>query len=219
VQEIVRGVHHFQQTTFGTYKELYERLSHAQAPDALFITCSDSRVSPTHITHSEPGKLFLLQAAGNIVPPFGPHPGGEAATIEYALEVLGVHDIIVCGHSDCGALKALMKPPEALKHLPAVSALLGLGETTRRVMQQCYPDLQGAELLDTATKEHVLVQIENLQTHPSVRARLRDGRLRLHGWMYYIGTGEVLAFDAKTGQFEPLTSPEERPSEGAVSPP
>ena len=214
MQDIVKGVHQFQQTTFGTYKELYERLSHAQAPDALFITCADSRLSPTFITHSEPGRLFLLRTAGNIVPPFGLHPGGEAATIEYALEVLNVHDIIVCGHSDCGALKALMKPPETLKHLPAVSALLNLAETTRRVMQQCYAHLEGDALIDTAIKEHVLVQIENLQTHPSVRARLRDGRLRLHGWMFYIGTGEVLAFNAKTGQFEPLALPEDETPKG-----
>lgn len=209
MKSLIQGVHRFQNEVFGNQKELFEHLAHGQTPHALFITCSDSRINPAMITQANPGEIFIMRNAGNIVPPFGLHPGGEAATIEYAVEVLGVNDIIVCGHSDCGAMKALVKPLDTYREMPAINAWLNMAETTRRIMKTCHPDLEGEEAQDVAVKENVLGQIENLQTHPSVRARMREGTLLLHGWMYYIKTGEVQAFDPVAQTFKHLPGPDE----------
>src|SRR5690349_13003440 len=131
MQRIVRGVHKFREKVFGNQKEFFERLAaKQQTPDALFITCSDSRVDPNLLTQTEPGTLFLLRNAGNIVPPYGSAYGGASATIEYALAVLGVRHVIVCGHSHCGAMKALLRP-ESVHDLPAVAQWFRYAEATR----------------------------------------------------------------------------------------
>jgi hypothetical protein len=110
MQKLITGVHDFQNRVFDKHRELFERLSQGQNPEALFITCSDSRINPNMITQTEPGDLFILRNAGNIVPPFGATNGGEAGTIEFAVSALGVRDIIVCGHSLCGAMKGHIRP-------------------------------------------------------------------------------------------------------------
>ena len=110
MQKLVNGVHHFQQNIFSSQRELFERLANGQNPETLFITCSDSRIDPNLLTQTDPGELFILRNAGNIVPAYGAANGGEAATIEYAVAVLGVKDIIICGHSQCGAMKGLLQP-------------------------------------------------------------------------------------------------------------
>ena len=142
MRELVAGIHRFQRGVFGRQKDLFARLSARQDPDALFITCSDSRIVPTLLTQTAPGDLFILRNAGNIVPPYGPLHGGEAATIEYAIEALGVKDIIVCGHTHCGAMKALLDPAE-LDLLPATRGWLAYAEATRRVMETHYGELTG----------------------------------------------------------------------------
>ena len=111
MQKLIHGLHHFQTALFGSQRELFERLAEGQSPEVLFITCSDSRINPNLLTQTEPGELFILRNAGNIVPPYGAVQGGEAATIEFAVAGLGVKDIIVCGHSHCGAMKGLLEPP------------------------------------------------------------------------------------------------------------
>jgi carbonic anhydrase len=197
---LVEGIHRFQSGVFGRKKELFERLAKGQEPDALFITCSDSRVSPTLLTQTLPGDLFILRNAGNLVPPYGPMHGAEAAAIEYAIEALAVNDIIVCGHTHCGAMKAVLDPA-SLEALPATKGWLIYAEATRRVMAAHYQDLPKDEKLEICIEENVLVQVENLRTHPSVLTALSHGKLRLHAWVYEIESGNVMAFDDEAGQY------------------
>jgi carbonic anhydrase len=203
MQKLIRGIHEFQDNHFQPLQGLFERLSKGQNPETLFITCSDSRIDPNLLTRSKPGDLFILRNAGNIIPPHGATNGGEGATIELAVSALGVRDIIICGHSHCGAMNALLNP-EMVAPLPALAAWLEYAETTRRIVQENYRDLEGERLLTATIEENVLVQLEHLRTLPSVAARLVRGDLHLHGWVYKIETGEVFAFDPKTGQFVPL---------------
>ena len=204
MQKLVQGIHHFQANIFRSQRELFERLANEQHPEALFITCSDSRINPNLLTQTDPGDLFILRNAGNVIPPYGAANGGEGATIEFAVAALDVQDIIVCGHSGCGAMKALLNP-ESLRDMPAVAAWLGHAEATRRIIREKYTNLDDGPLLTATTEENVLVQLENLRTHPAVAAGLSRGRLKLHGWVYKIDTGQVFAFDPERGQFVPIT--------------
>ena len=203
MQKLIQGIHRFQNEHFRSLHGLFERLAQGQSPEALFVTCSDSRIDPNLLTQSRPGDLFILRNAGNIVPPHGAANGGEAATIEFAVAGLGVRDVIVCGHSHCGAVNGLLHP-ESVASLPAVASWLTHAEATRRIMQENYGHLQGPELLTAGVEENVLVQLENLRTLPAVAARMARGDLKLHGWVYKLETGEVFAFDPEQGQFVPL---------------
>jgi carbonic anhydrase len=200
MQKLIEGIHQFQNHGFRPLKELFERLAEEQRPETLFITCSDSRIDPNLLTQSQPGDLFILRNAGNIVPPHGPGSSGEAATIEFAVAALGVRDVIICGHSHCGAMQALLEP-EKTPPLPTLSAWLIHAEATRRIIGDNYRHLQGDRLLTATVEENVLVQLENLRTLPAVASRLTRGDLHLHGWVYKIETGEVFAFDPECGQF------------------
>ena len=131
VQQLVAGVHKFTHGVFRQQQELFERLSHGQDPQTLFITCSDSRIDPNLITHTAPGDMFVLRNAGNLIPAFGGTSGGEVATIEYAVTGLEVRDIVICGHSHCGAMKGLLHA-ESLAEMPAVAEWLKHAEATRR---------------------------------------------------------------------------------------
>ena len=204
MQKLVLGIHHFQRNIFSSQRELFERLAKEQNPEALFITCSDSRINPNLLTQTEPGDLFILRNAGNIIPPYGAANGGEGATIEFAVAALGIRDIIVCGHSRCGAMKALLNPEE-LHDLPAVKSWLGHAEATRRIIREKYEHLSGEALLTATIEENVLVQLENLRTHPAVAAGLAQDRLKLHGWVYKLETGQVFCYEPERGQFVPLT--------------
>jgi len=203
MQKLVQGLHHFRSNIFRSQQELFERLADGQNPEALFITCSDSRINPNLITQTDPGDIFILRNAGNIVPPHGAPNSGEQATIEFAVVGLGIKDIIVCGHSLCGAVSGLLKP-EKLQDMPAVAAWLTHAEATRRIVKDKYGHLADEALQTVAAQENVLVQLENLRTHPAVAVGLARGDLKLHGWMYKIQTGEVFAYDAVEGQFLPL---------------
>jgi carbonic anhydrase len=156
------------------------------------------------ITQTEPGELFILRNAGNIVPAYGVNSGGEAATIEFAVSGLGVKEIILCGHSHCGAMSALFNP-EKYKHMPVLSSWLTHAEATRRIVIENYAEVDKDHLLNVASQENVLVQIENLRTHPSVAARLARGDLNIHAWMYKMETGSIFGYDPLQGQFLPPT--------------
>jgi carbonic anhydrase len=209
--KIVKGVHHFRRTVFAGQRELFEGLTRGpQAPLALFITCSDSRINPNLLTQTEPGELFILRNAGNIIPPHGV-AGGEGATIEYAVAVLGIRDVIVCGHSHCGAVQALLGRGEDQRDLPAVRAWFAHAEATRRIVAAATGRLDPAELYRLGTEQNVLVQLDNLRTHPAVAAGLSRGQLRLYGWVYVIETGEVLSYDPALGRFAPLEADEPSP--------
>ncbi|HUQ90893.1 MAG TPA: carbonic anhydrase [Bryobacteraceae bacterium] len=203
MEKLIEGIHEFQQHGFRPLQGLFEELASGQNPETLFITCSDSRIDPNLLTRSKPGDLFILRNAGNIIPPHGAVKGGEAATIEFAVAVLGVKDIILCGHSHCGAVKGVLDP-DSLETVPAVAEWLSHAETTRRIMRENYSHLEGKALLTAAIEENVLVQLEHLRTMPAVAARLLRGEIGLHGWIYEIETGEVFAFDVGSGQFVPI---------------
>ena len=211
MQKLIHGVHHFQENIFSSQRELFTRLANGQNPDALFITCSDSRINPNLITNTEPGDLFIIRNAGNIIPPYGASDGGEGATIEFAVVGLGVKDIIVCGHSLCGAMKGLLDPGE-LVELPLMSAWLKHAESTRWVVREKYEGLTYEAKLNVTIQENVLRQLENLRTHPSVAAGLSSGSLKLHAWVYKIETGDVFAFDPHTEQFAPISDVTARPA-------
>ncbi len=203
MEKIIRGVYQFQTHIFCSQRELFERLAAGQKPQALFITCSDSRINPNLLTQTRPGELFILRNAGNIVPPYGASGGGEEATIEYAVSALGIRDIIVCGHSHCGAMHGLLHP-EQVERMPSVANWLGHAEATRRIVEEKYSEHAEAELLPAAVQENVLVQLENLRTHPPVAAALATGKLSLHGWLYEIESGQVYAYDHDKRQFVPI---------------
>ncbi len=190
----MKGLRKFQEEVFPAKQELFERLAQGQQPSTLFITCADSRVVPDLFTQAEPGELFVIRNAGNIVPPFGRQPGGVTATIEFAVVALNVRHIIVCGHTDCGAMKGLLHP-EALTAMPTVASWLMQAEGTRRLVRENYETEDEAQLIDAMIRENVLIQLHNLATHPSVASRLARGDLSLYGWIYDIGTGQVDSFD------------------------
>lgn len=210
MDDLLTGLHQFHSQVFGREREFYSKLAAGQNPSALFIGCSDSRVDPSIITQAGLGELFVMRNAGNIVPCYGASNGGEPATIEYAVAALGVKDIVVCGHSGCGAIQAMLEP-HRMEKLPLVRGWLNHAEATRQIMLENYTELTGASLLQAAVSEHVLVQIENLQTHPAVAVRLQRGELTLHAWVYQMETGKVLAYDSEDGRFTSLTdlSPEQ----------
>jgi len=203
MEKLVKGFLKFRTEVFGKKQELFTRLSENQAPRALFITCSDSRVDPTLLTQTEPGELFILRNAGNMVPPYGSMQGGSTATIEYAMAVLKVPHIIVCGHTDCGVMRALLHPEE-VHDLPAVKEWVGQAETTRRLMREHYTDLKSSDRLIKTTQENVRSQLDHLRTHPSVALLLRKKKVDLHGWVYSISTGDVWVYDFTSEKFVSL---------------
>jgi carbonic anhydrase len=201
MDKLIEGVQAFRRSAYPKNRVFFEQLAaKQQKPEALFITCADSRINPNLITQTEPGDLFLVRNAGNIVPPHGAPTGGETATIEYAVEVLGIRNIVICGHSQCGAMKAILSG-EGLDHLPAVRSWCSHAEATRRIVQQKYRHLSGDELVVAATEENVLVQMNHLSTLPCVAARLASGEIRVYGWYYDIGSGQVLQYDQSQGRF------------------
>jgi carbonic anhydrase len=203
VQKLIQGLYKFQSEVFPSREGLFTSLAKGQRPETLFITCSDSRINPNLLTQTEPGELFILRNAGNLVPAYSPSSSGEAATIEFAVQHLGVQQIVVCGHTQCGAMKALLAP-EALKDSPAVATWLQHAEATRRHVRDNYKHLSGDALATVLVEENVLSQLESLRTHPAIRARLARGEVSLHGWVYKIETGEVFQFNPVGGQFEAI---------------
>ncbi|MGK7876400.1 MAG: carbonic anhydrase [Xenococcaceae cyanobacterium] len=206
MKKLIRGLDEFRKTYVHEHQELLEQLSHGQKPRVLFITCSDSRVAPNLITSTDMGELFVIRNAGNIVPPFGAANGGEGGTIEYAITALGIEQVIICGHSHCGAMKGLLKLNKLQADMPLVYDWLKHAESTRRLVLDNYPHQSGEELIETLVAENVLIQIENLKTYPMVRAKIHQGKLNIYGWIYEIETGEVLAYDAKTHTYLPPKS-------------
>jgi len=204
LRKLISGLHEYQHRVFESQKDLFARLSQGQAPEALFITCSDSRINPNMITQTEPGDLFILRNAGNIIPAFNTFSGGEAATIEFAVTGLNVKDIILCGHSHCGAMRALLYP-DSYRHMPQLISWLGNAEATKRIVLENYTDVDEEHLLNVASQENVLVQIENLRTLPAVAARLARGDLSIHAWMYKMEKGTIFGYDPAQGQFVEAT--------------
>jgi carbonic anhydrase len=203
METLVEGVARFQREVYPRYRPLFQQLANRQRPEVLFLTCADSRIDPNLITQTRPGQLFICRNIGNVVPPHGTADGGVATVMEFAATALGVTHIIVCGHSDCGAIKSLLDPSDDLI-VPQVTAWLRYAEIARRVAASTLSHLRGKELLRAVTELNITSQLINLRTYPEVAAGLAVGKLTLHGWYYDIGTGAIDTYDDQTGRFVPL---------------
>lgn len=203
MQQIVEGFLNFQKEIFPNQKELFRSLASSQNPKALFISCSDSRLVPELVTQQDPGQLFVIRNAGNIVPSFGPEPGGVSATIEYAVVALGVTDIVICGHSNCGAMKAIASC-QCLDSMPAVSHWLRYADAAKAVVEKKSYETED-DKVNAMVQENVIAQLNNMRTHPCVAVGLRNNALRLHGWVYDIESGVIRAMDKDTKTFVTLS--------------
>lgn len=208
MQRLIEGVHKFRSGEFGNYRELFRKLAReGQNPHTLFITCSDSRVLAELITQSRPGDLFVVKNVGNIVPPAGVRgdTNSTAAAIEFAVEKLAVSDVVVCGHSQCGAIAALLAETPVSDATPHLRDWLSLAAPVRETLVRNYAHLGESRARENAAaEENVLFGLENLRSYPGVQRRLADGTLRLHGWFFKIATAELFAYDPEQRQFSPL---------------
>ena len=202
MQNIIDGFLKFQREAFPQRSALYKELATTQHPSTLFISCSDSRLVPELVTQQEPGDMFVIRNAGNIVPSYGPEPGGVSATIEYAVAALAVTDIVICGHSDCGAMTAIASC-KCLDHMPAVASWLRYADSAK-VVNEAREHRSTRDKVESMVRENVVAQLANLKTHPSVRLALEQDRLTLHGWVYDIESGSIDALDGATNRFAPL---------------
>lgn len=198
IEKLLGGVSHFQKHVYPKHEELFQKLAYGQRPEALFITCADSRIDPCLLTQTKPGELFICRVIGNIVPPYPEAIGGVSATIEYAVGILRVPTVIVCGHTDCGVVRGILNP-DALAGYPNVTAWLHHAHTDRRD-----PNPTPEALLELS-EQNVIAQLQNLRSHPAVGARLAEDDLTLAGWIYHIGPGIVTAYDPEERVFrQPL---------------
>ncbi|GAB2529467.1 carbonic anhydrase [Nocardia heshunensis] len=186
------GLGRFQREVFPAKAGLFARLADDHRPGALFIGCSDARVVPELITSAEAGELFVIRTAGNLVPPYTRGAAnGVVASVEYAVSVLGVTDIVVCGHSGCGAMTALAQGQD-LSEMPAVADWLSHADAAKARID---PEITGAAAISALVRHNVVAQLANLATHPAVARALTRDALALHGWVYDIGSGRVEALD------------------------
>lgn len=207
IQRIIKGLTEFQTNYFSTHQEFFQQLSQKQSPEVLFITCSDSRIDPNLLTQTRPGELFVIRNIGNMIPPHGTLNSSEGAGIEYAVSALNIKHIIVCGHSHCGSMNALLQLNKLNEDMPLVyDWLKHHGEPIRRLLKENHSDRDEAELLRIAIEENVLTQIENLKTYPVIHSKIRSGRISLHGWVYGIETGTIHGYDSQSDRFEVLNS-------------
>lgn len=207
MMKLLSGVADFQKNVFPKHRKLFEELAGGQSPEVLFITCSDSRIDPSLITQAKPGDLFIIRNAGNIVPPHARDAGGVTASIEFAIGALGVQHIVVCGHSNCGAMRGAMNP-EVLKTLPHVAHWLSHAEAAAHIVREREIEDE-EEKVRAMTLENVLLQLQHLRTHPYVAAGLAASRIELHAWMYDIESGAIEAFNPEAGAFEPVADAHE----------
>jgi len=197
------GVVRFQNEVYPAKRALFERLARGQSPEALFITCSDARVETAMITQTDPGELFICRNAGNIVPPHTNHTGGMTASIEFAVAALKVPHIVICGHTECGAMHGAMHP-EGIQNLDHVREWLSFAKAAVQIVDELLPDASDADRMRLLLEQNVILQLQHLRTHPAVAARMARGDLQLHGWIYDIRGGSVLAYDERGNSFVPV---------------
>lgn len=204
MEKLVAGIAKFQKELFNEKKTLFTKLARGQNPEVLFITCSDSRIDPNLITQTQPGDLFIARNAGNLVPPhFAQITTDMDASVEFALNVLNVRHVVICGHTDCGAMKGAMNP-ESVQHLPHVRNWLSHTAAACARVKARHKELSHNELLEL-TEENVVLQLKHLETHPAVYAKLATNSILLHGWVYDIEHGEIHCYEANTGKFVPVS--------------
>ncbi len=203
LEKLKAGVRQFQAEVHADKADEYQKAATTpQQPHTLVIACADSRVDVETITSSGPGDVFITRNIGNMVPAYGQMLGGVSAVIEYAVSALKVRHIVVCGHSDCGAMKALLNP-ESTEQMPTVRSWLtnghaALSVATSKASEDKYQQLR------TLTEENVLLQMVHLQTHPSVAGALAREELTISGWLYDIGSGEVFIAESGSRDFVPV---------------
>lgn len=202
--KFVEGVVKFQKEIYPENQELFEKLSQGQSPEVLFITCADSRIETAMITQTLPGELFVCRNAGNIVPPHTTHTGGMTASIEYAVSVLKVPHIVICGHTECGAMKGAINP-EGLDSLPHVKEWLGYSRAAVQVVDRIGEGMSPEQRMQELLEQNVILQLQHLKTHPSVAVAMAAGELNLHGWVYDIKSGEIVAYSEEAGDFVPVS--------------
>jgi carbonic anhydrase len=198
---LLRGVEDFSRKVFPESQHLFDELAEGQSPHTLFITCADSRVVPEMITQTQPGELFVCRNIGNIVPGYGEMLGGVSAVVEYAVMVLGVRHVVICGHTDCGAMKGLLNP-ESTKDLPTVEAWLRNAQAAKSAVFA--RKLEGAPVMQALIEENVRLQLTHLRTHPAVTAAMANSAITLQGWVYDIGDGKISILDEPANRFIPL---------------
>lgn len=203
MERLIEGHRRFLAEAFPARRDQFHLLAEGQAPETLFITCADSRIVPDLILQTQPGDLFICRNAGNVIPRAGEPAGGVSATIEYAVEVLRVRHLIVCGHSDCGVIRALMAP-QALEGLASVRDWLQHVEPAWKYVDEVERNAGELTRLTALTHANVLVQLDNLKTHPYITRALAEGRLQVHGWYYDILSGRIENFDEGLGKFVAL---------------
>lgn len=207
MEKLIRGVRKFQEEIFPAQREHFRKLTHeGQSPDTLFITCADSRIDPSLIMQTQPGELFIIRNAGNIVAPYTATTSGESATIEYALTVLEVKHIVLCGHRHCGAMAYLVQHPEHATdpRLPMVNQWLNNADSVRTITEARCQDLDTDARIEYAIEANVKMQLQHLQTHPSVAKGLACKTLTLHGWVYDLEHGTIQEYCPATDSFVSL---------------
>lgn len=203
--QLLEGVAKFTKSVFPEKRDQFARLATGQQPHTLFITCADSRIVPEMITQTAPGDMFVCRNIGNIVPAYGEMMGGVSAIVEYAVVALGVTHIVVCGHSDCGAMKGLLQADDpTLKRMPTVSSWLRNAAAALSVVEALHPDIEGAPKVQALVEQNIRLQMQHLLTHPAVAARTADGSLKVHGWVYDIENGGVMTLDQVGGSAKPI---------------
>jgi len=207
LDQLKEGIRNFQTEVYPERAEAYRvAATTPQKPHTLLITCADSRIDPEAITSSGPGEIFVTRNVGNMVPAYGEMLGGVSAVIEYAVQALGVQHAVVCGHSDCGAMKGLLGSPSALEAMPTVKSWLRNAAAALMVTQSLAgEDVEPKTLLHSLTEQNVLLQLNHLRTHPSIAGGLAKGTLTVSGWVYDIEHGEVKIYDDKTNKFLPVS--------------
>jgi carbonic anhydrase len=203
--KIIKGVAKFQSEVFPTQRHLFADLKNQQQPIAMFFTCADSRIVPNLLMQTGPGEIFTERTPGNIVPRYSDHVGGVTASVEYAIMVLRVPLLIVCGHSDCGVVKA-MAESQAPAGMPALQSWMRHAAASQERLLREHPTASREEKIRWLTEYNVLTQLENLKTHPTVASHLSSGELDIRGWVYDIGDGTVQQADPITGEFTDLIS-------------
>jgi carbonic anhydrase len=205
LERLKDGIRRFRTDVYPERADQYQKaMREPQRPKALVITCADSRIHPDVLTQSNPGEIFVTRNIGNMVPAYGDMLGGVSAVLEFAVSGLGVKHVVVCGHSDCGAMKALLDP-ESVRTMPTVQAWLRNAHAALSVADAVKtPELTEAELLQLLAEKNVLLQMQHVRTHPSVAGAMARGELTISGWYYDIARGEVQVCESEDGVFEPV---------------
>jgi carbonic anhydrase len=204
LEQLKDGIRKFRREIYPELAERYEQvMAEPQRPHALIITCADSRVHPDVLTQARPGEVFVTRNIGNMVPAYPEMIGGVSAVLEFAVAAMKVRHIAVCGHTECGAMKALLEP-KSVEEMPTVKAWLSNAHAALSVARAIYHGDSESELLRVVTEQNVLLQVQHVRTHPAVAGAMARGELTLSGWVYDIAKGEVRICEGADGRFEVL---------------